>query len=95
MTFIIVLDIVLLLIILLCAGDALRQLHAFKQPFRCTAFGLVAIGSFGWIVHDIQGAPVKWWSLALHGGFAIYAVLLFVQRNPLVTGRAQATRRTA
>lgn len=89
MTFLTVLDVVLLSVILLCAGDALRQLHAFSQPFRCTAFGLVAVGAFGWITHDLQGAPIRWWGLALHAGFAIYAVLLFIGRNPLGVRRAQ------
>lgn len=77
------LDIVLLVIILLCAGDALRQLDPLKHPVRSVAFGLVTIGSFGWITHDLGGASAPWWALVLHAGFAVYALILFAGRNPL------------
>ena len=87
------LDIVLLSVILLCAGDAIRLLHAVDHPIRCTAFGLVTIGSFGWIVFDAQGGIVRWWALCLHAGFALYAVLLFAGRNPLGV-RHEPSRRT-
>ncbi|PMQ04177.1 hypothetical protein DyAD56_15930 [Dyella sp. AD56] len=83
MNYLSVLDIVLLAVILLCAGDALRQLNPFHHPIRSVAFGLVTTGSFGWIGHNAEGFPVQWWALLLHAGFAIYALLLFVGRNPL------------
>lgn len=81
MNYLTALDIVFLLVILLCAGDALRQLHPFTHPIRSIAFGLVTIGSFGWIGHDVEGNPIQWWALSLHTGFAIYAVLLFRARS--------------
>jgi hypothetical protein len=78
------LDMAFLSVIMLCAGDALRQLHALQHPIRSIAFGLVTIGSFGWIVHYVDGTPLPWWAfMALHAGFAIYAILLFVARNLL------------
>jgi|KBSMisStandDraft_5_1062788.scaffolds.fasta_scaffold431380_3 hypothetical protein len=38
MIFFTVLDIVLLVVILFCVGDALRQLHMFEWPIRCIVF---------------------------------------------------------
>lgn len=93
MTLLSLLDCALLMVILVCAFDALRVANPWRDPFRSIAFALISVGSFGWIAWNLDGATVHWWSIALHGGFAIYAVLLFVLRNPLVTGRAQVTRR--
>lgn len=93
MSFVNVIDIVMLSVILLCAGDAVRMLRAVDHPIRSTAFGLVTIGSFGWIVHDVDGGAVRWWALCLHAGFALYAVLLFAGRNPLGV-RHEPARRT-
>lgn len=82
MTFLSIVDLIALGVILLCAGDALRVLHLFEQPVRSIAFLLVAIGAFGQALDVLHGYPVKGWAFALHSGFAIYAVLLFVLRNP-------------
>jgi len=83
MSIVSVFDIVVLAVILLCAGDALRQVRPRRQPARALAFGLVTIGSFGWIAYDVHGLSVQWWAICLHTGFAIYAVLLFQGRNPI------------
>jgi hypothetical protein len=93
MTVLTLLDAALLLIILICAFDALRTSSIKREPVRSVAFTLICIGSFGWIRHDFEGAPVQWWAIALHGGFAIYAVWLFVLRNPKVIRRGHITRR--
>jgi hypothetical protein len=81
MTFIGLLDIAALVVILLCAGDALRTLSPFEQPVRAAAFSLVAIGSFGWIGIDLRQAP-SWWAVVMHVGFALYALILFNARHP-------------
>ena len=82
MTFVSFVDVAMLAVILLCAGDAVWQVKPWREPGRALAFTLVTIGSFGWIAWDCHGGEVYWWSLALHAGFAIYAVILFRIRNP-------------
>jgi Ca2+/Na+ antiporter len=83
MSIVSVFDIIVLVVLLLCAGDAVLQVKATKEPIRETAFTLVTIGAFGWIAYDVQGLPVQWWAVFLHTGFAIYAVILFKSRNPV------------
>lgn len=75
------LDVALLTVILLCAGDVLRQLKPANEPLRAVAFTLVCIGAFGVIVHDLHGEPASGWALSLRLGFAIYALILFRERN--------------
>jgi len=87
------LDIVLLVTSLLCAGDALRQLDAMKHPIRSVAFALLAIASFGWLSDVIRGLPVPGWAFALHALLAIYAVAYFATRHPLGLPHADSTRR--
>jgi hypothetical protein len=94
------LDIIVLAVILTCAFDALRQVKPWNEPWRAVAFVLVSTGAFGWIAYDLDGMPVWWWSLCLHTGFAIYAVLLFNGRHPIwrkrhVDSSGRSSRRTA
>lgn len=100
MSIVSVFDMVALAVILLCAGDALRQVSPKNQPVRALAFGLVTIGAFGWIAYDIHDLPIQWWAVSLHTGFAIYAVLLFQGRNRMWRKRhvdppRRSVRRTA
>jgi hypothetical protein len=92
MTLLSMLDSALLLVILVCAFEALRVANPWKDPVRSIAFALISVGSFGWIAWNLDGAAVRWWSLCLHGGFAIYAVLLFVLRNPEIARYVQSVR---
>lgn len=76
------LDIFLLSIVVLWSGDELRQLRAIAKPVRSAGFYLLAIVSFGWIAHNLQGHVVPWWALALHGVFAVVAMFAFGTHHP-------------
>jgi hypothetical protein len=88
------LDVALLATTLLCACDALRQIHPRQQPLRALAFALVAIGALGWIDMLIRGGRASWFALALHGGFAIYSVIRLQARSAAQAYRSRTLRRS-
>ncbi len=74
-------DAALLSVVTFVAYDALRQLRPLRNPIRAICFSFIAVGAFGWIMVDTTGAPVPWWALMLHAGFAMHAVIRFVARS--------------
>ncbi len=74
-------DVLLLTLVVIWAVHALNSLSAFRDPVRCTAFGLFAIGAFGCIASDVAGHALHWWELSLHAGGATYALVKIVSHR--------------
>lgn len=70
-------DDAIMLIILLLAFDGLRKVSFFAQPLQTVSFVLLSVGSFGKIAWNFGGADTHWWAIAMHAGFAIYAIRVF------------------
>ena len=66
-------DAFLCVLVALAACDYLRRVRPVDHPLLCTAFYLVAIGSFGAFVTSIQGHWVNPFGVMLHAGVVVYA----------------------
>lgn len=75
MSALVVLDVVLLVLALLAAGDALRQLQALHYPAHAAVLVLIVVGAFIDIVLAMHGRQVHGWAIAWHAGMAAAGVL--------------------
>lgn len=65
-------DIIPLVVILLCAIDALRQLAGHRQPIRAVLLVLIAIGAFHRCTLILHGLNISGWSLVIDVLMAIW-----------------------
>jgi ABC-type transport system involved in cytochrome c biogenesis permease subunit len=68
-------NLVLLAVALLSAGDALRQVCAWHHPAHAAVLALIVVAAFAGLVDLLAGERAHGWTLALHALMAVAGVL--------------------
>lgn len=83
-------DVIPLAVIVLCAGDELRQVVARRQPLMALLLVFIAVGAFHMLATKLHGATTSWWQLLID----VILAVLFVLSVASAEGFRQKNRRS-